>query len=102
MYIYIYIGPIGVKLTIGMSVLYSQGSLSPETSETGPMVDTPNDQDEDAAIVDETIVEVANEGASQNNEENDDENPFSCKKRKRTSKVWVDFKVVKLLDIKKS
>ena len=62
------------------------------------MVDTPNDQDGDAAIVDEIIVEVANEGSSQNNEANDDENPYASKKRKRTSKVWAEFKVVTLPD----
>ena len=54
-----------------------------------------NDKGKDAIFI-----EVTNEGASQsrNLQDNEDENPYSLKKIKHTSKVWTKFKVLLLLD----
>ena len=49
---YTYIGAIWCHW-FGMSEIHSQGLLSLETSQTSPMVDTPNDKDGDATIVDD-------------------------------------------------
>ena len=71
-----------------MSDLPSQG-LSPKDSQTSPLVENDNG---------EAVVAVANYDASQTIQQNDEENPFSSKKRKHTSKVWAEFKIVKLPD----
>ena len=78
----------------------SPNLLSPENSQTSPIMDI-------VAVVDATNVNSDKENATStsvgvdgvdNVEDNQDDNTKCAKKRKFTSKVWNEFKVVTLPD----